>query len=179
MPDSSLVLLRPVEESDLEVCRQIDTDPGVTRPFNWPGFHDHRAHQRRWEEDGYLGGDSCMLAVAAPDDTCAGFVTWAPARAMGPSGGCIEFGIVLLPKYRGKGLGYAAQRLLAEHLFATTFAHRLQASTDVDNIAERRALERAGFQLEGTLRGASFVEGHWRDDVLYSKLREDPKQSVG
>ncbi|MGH7693112.1 MAG: GNAT family N-acetyltransferase, partial [Candidatus Dormibacteria bacterium] len=67
-----------------------------------------------------------------------------------------------------------AQRLLADYLFQTTLANRLQAATDVDNQAERRALEKAGFPLEGQRRGISFLGGQWRDDLLYSRLRQDP-----
>ena len=67
-----------------------------------------------------------------------------------------------------------AQRLLAEHLLATTPSHRVEASTDVENVAEQRALERAGFVREGILRGAQFRDGTWHDLVLFSLLRSDP-----
>jgi RimJ/RimL family protein N-acetyltransferase len=59
-------------------------------------------------------------------------------------------------------------------LFSTTLANRLEATTEVDNIAEQRALERAGFVREGVLRGSGFVRGQWRDGVMYSRLRDDP-----
>jgi len=58
-------------------------------------------------------------------------------------------------------------------------AHRLQASTDVESIAERRALEKAGIWFVGTRRGALLVEGEWRDDALHSRLREDQPPSIG
>ena len=73
----------------------------------------------------------------------------------------------------GKGLGTAAQRLLAEYLFATTLANRLQAITDVENLPEQRALEGAGFRREGIMRGLTFDRGRWHDGVLYARLRED------
>ncbi len=73
----------------------------------------------------------------------------------------------------GRGHGTAAQRALADHLFATTLIERLEAGTDVDNIAEQRALEKAGFTGEGVLRHAQFRGGRWRDLVLYSRLRAD------
>lgn len=123
MANSDRMHLRPMEESDLETCRRVDTDPSLTRPFEWPGFHDHREHQRRWEEDGFLGAHSSRLAIANPDGSCAGFVNWWAADTMSPSGGCLEFGILLLPEHRGKGRGTATQRELADYLFATTLAH--------------------------------------------------------
>ena len=115
-----------------------------------------------------------MLAVRLPDGSFAGFVCWWPTEAMAPPRSVFEVGILLLPEHRGKGLGSIAQGLLADYLFSTTLANRIQASTAFENTAERRALERSGFQLEGVQRGVSFVDGKWRDGVVYSRLREDP-----
>lgn len=173
MNDAELLRLRPVEERDLELLQRFDTDPTLSEPFEWTGFSDPQERRRRWERDGYLG-DSSYLVASIPDGSFAGFVCWWPLGASGPRGACFEIGILLLPDYRGKGLGAAAQRLLAEYLFATTLANRLQATTDIENVAEQRALERAGFLREGVMRGAGFVGGRWRDGVLYARLRHDP-----
>jgi RimJ/RimL family protein N-acetyltransferase len=83
-------------------------------------------------------------------------------------------GIELTPSARGQGLGTEAQRLLADWLFATTNANRVEASTDVENVAEARALEKAGFSREGINRGAQFRAGAYHDLVLFSRLRSDP-----
>jgi hypothetical protein len=77
----------------------------------------------------------------------------------------------LLGEDRGRGHGREAQRQLAAYLFAHTPVERVEASTDVVNAAEQRALERAGFTREGILRHAQFREGGFHDLVLYSKLR--------
>lgn len=93
----------------------------------------------------------------------------------GPSAACrhLNIGIGLLPEHRGKGYGTAAQRALSSYLFSTRLVERLEASTDVDNVAEQRALEKAGFTREGVLRHAQFRAGEWHDVVLYSRLRGD------
>lgn len=83
-------------------------------------------------------------------------------------------GVDLLPEARGRGFGAEAQRLLADYLFETTPANRIEAQTDVDNAAEARSLERAGFTREGILRGAQYRGGAYRDLVVYSRLRSDP-----
>jgi RimJ/RimL family protein N-acetyltransferase len=85
----------------------------------------------------------------------------------------LNIGISLLPGHRGRGYGSAAQRALAEYLFATTLVERIEAETDVENVAEQRALERAGFTREGVLRHAQFHVGRWRDTVIYSVLRAE------
>ncbi len=45
---------------------------------------------------------------------------------------------------------------------------------EVNNIAERKALEKAGFTREGVTRAAGWRDGGWRDGVTYSLLRTDP-----
>jgi hypothetical protein len=49
---------------------------------------------------------------------------------------------------------------------------RVQAFTDVENVAERRALENVGFVQEGVLRSAQWRQGSWHDQILYSIVRD-------
>lgn len=53
--------------------------------------------------------------------------------------------------------------LVAQYLFDRFSVHRVEAGTDVDNIAEQRALQRAGFRREGVARGAQWRAGGWHD----------------
>ena len=179
MTDDARVHPRPVEEGDLGALEQVDADPAVSQPFEWRGFRNARDRRRRWETDGYIGNDDSLLVVALPDGSFAGIVTWRPLSTSGPRGGCFQIGILLFPEHRGKGVGAAAQRMLSDYLFATTLANRVEATTEVDNVAEQRALEIAGFVREGVLRGRGFVRGHWQDGVMYARLRDDPSPQVG
>ncbi len=114
------------------------------------------------------------LLVVNGDDVPIGTVGWHPVL-FGPNLGsqALDIGITLRPSARGKGHGSRAQDMLARYLFATTAVHRVQASTDVANTAEQRALERAGFTREGVLRGAQWRQADWHDLVSYARLRED------
>ena len=93
----------------------------------------------------------------------------------GPGPGSIAWniGIDLIPEGRGRGYGAEAQRLLADYLFATSPVNRVEASTDVENLAEQRSLEKAGFTREGIVRGAQFRQGAHHDLVVYARLRSD------
>jgi RimJ/RimL family protein N-acetyltransferase len=118
---------------------------------------------------------SSLLSVLDADTgTLLGGVSWHPVD-YGGTVGCSAWniGIALLPAERGRGIGSIAQRLLAEHLFATTDLDRVEASTDVENIAEQKALAKAGFTREGVLRGAQLRGGVRRDLVHFGKLRTD------
>ena len=118
--------------------------------------------------------DAGALTIVAEDGQAAGDVSWHWTH-WGPTRGsrCPNIGIWLRLEYRGKGIGAEAQAELARLLFAHTKTNRVEASTEVDNIAEQRALERAGFTREGRIRGAMWRGGAHRDAYLYSILRAD------
>ena len=115
-----------------------------------------------------------LLVVRLSDGEAIGFVSWHRTHH-GPNVGsrAWNIGINLAPEGRGHGFGVEAQRMLAEHLFDTTDVDRVEASTDVENVPEQRALEKAGFTREGRLRGAQERAGGRHDIYLYSLLRSD------
>ena len=80
-----------------------------------------------------------------------------------PSNRVYNIGIDIDPAHRRRGYGAEAQALLARYLFDTYTIERVEASTDVENVPEQRALERAGFTREGVLRRAQWRAGAWRD----------------
>ncbi|GAC1608222.1 MAG: hypothetical protein NVS3B26_04240 [Mycobacteriales bacterium] len=114
------------------------------------------------------------LLVTDGDDAPVGTLGWHQVLH-GPNVGSIalDIGISLRPEHRRRGHGARAQRMAAEYLFRAFPVHRVQASTDVANVAEQKALERAGFVREGLVRGAQWRAGSWHDLVSYSRLRGD------
>jgi RimJ/RimL family protein N-acetyltransferase len=167
------VRLRPVVEDDLPMFRRLATEPGLIG-LDWAGFRDAQAPARRYATDSYLGPDDGRLVVDVdPATEAAGFVSW-HAGSYGGAGKHWTIGIALLPQWRGRGIGWRAQAMLCDYLFEHTPVQRIEAGTHPENIAEQKALEKAGFQLEGKIRAAEFRAGGWRDGYLYSRLRHDP-----
>ena len=167
------VHLRPFGDKDLDLLFRCVTDPSFTAPYDWHGYRSFNELRRRWEEDEFLTKDPRSLVVADGADVAVGCVDWREPQRSGPPGSVWEIGIVLAPEHRGTGIGTLAHSLLIEHLLATTTVHRLTANTAVENVAERRCLERAGFHCDGVLRHAGFLNGHWSDVATYSLLRAD------
>jgi len=87
-----------------------------------------------------------------------------------PGSRAINIGISLVEDHRGRGIGAVAQRLLAQELHSRGVV-RVEASTDVENLAEQRALERAGFTYEGTLRLAQGRADGLHDLQVWSHVR--------
>lgn len=165
------VILRPVREDDLPMLERFLTDPEATGPFQWFGWSDPGRFRRRWAENGLLGDDGGQLMVVTDTDPL-GFVAWRKI-VTGPASYCWNMGIQLAPHACGRGVGTRAQQLLVRYLFAHTPVVRIEADTEAENIAEQRALEKAGFTREGVLRSIVFRDGQWRDGVSYSVLRDD------
>ncbi|GAA0946918.1 GNAT family N-acetyltransferase [Virgisporangium aurantiacum] len=175
MTDGDEVRLRPVIESDLEMFRRFLTEPFLIGP-DWSGFKDAQQPGRRFAQDGYLGEDDGRLVVDVREQAC-GFVGYHQGVYSGMAR-YWEIGIVLLPEWRGKGVGWRAQALLTDYLFSHSPAQRIQAGTHAENVAEQKSLVKAGFQLEGVVRACEFRAGAWRDGYLYSRLRDDPAPAV-
>ena len=114
--------------------------------------------------------NTIFFIVEKKDGTKIGHVgSWMMGRTM-------EIGFALLPKERRKGYGAEAIQIMIDHLFITKDIARIQASTDTKNEASQKALEKAGFTKEGTMRKSWYTKGEYRDHYLYSILREEWKE---
>lgn len=167
-----VVTLRLVAEDDLAILERLTQDPASTGEYAWLGWH-HLTRYRQWFAENRLISDDIGILIVVRGDERLGFVSWYKVPTT-PGYYYWQIGIALLPEARGKGFGTQAQRLLAKYLFAHTTVQRIEAATEVGNVAEQRALEKAGFTREGVMRGVFWRDGGWRDGVYYSLLRTDP-----
>jgi [ribosomal protein S5]-alanine N-acetyltransferase len=167
-----LIRLRPVDAAELDNLLRFLWDAEATGEFQWFGYRMNSARnlKTRWDEDGLISDTApSFLAVALEDGNAAGWVTWRPIGSFAT----LEIGIALFAEHRGRGVGRTAQQLLVDYLFDTTTVHRIQASTEADNVVEQRALESVGFLHEGVQRHLYLRAGEWRDSVMYGLLRAD------
>jgi ribosomal-protein-alanine N-acetyltransferase len=86
--------------------------------------------------------------------------------------GALEMGIELAEEVRGKGIGTQALIAGAEYAFANG-AHRIEGSTDEQNIAMRRAFEKAGWNFEGVLKALFIEDGLPHDYYSYAITKFD------
>lgn len=76
-------------------------------------------------------------------------------------------------KHRGAGLGTRALDLIARYAFETLGLHRVYAYVMSFNPRARRSFEKAGFVLEGTLRGDRWNGTGYDDTWLLARLADD------
>jgi RimJ/RimL family protein N-acetyltransferase len=171
----SLIRLRDLTLDDADLLDAWAADPEVRGEFNDFGLEPSPV-KREALAKGPLRNDRNgeLMVERISDGKPIGTVSWHRVN-YGPNSGseAWNIGISLIPEARGHGFGAEAQRLVADYLFAATELDRVEASTDVDNIAEQRALAKAGFVREGPLRGAQERRGVRHDLVNYARLRTD------
>jgi RimJ/RimL family protein N-acetyltransferase len=178
-PQSGRLRLRFVTHAEAHLLHErFAHDPGGFNDFGEPSKVVRPADQAEPPPDGELRNahNGVMWVERLDDGERLGTVQYR-RTAYGPNLESMawDIGIELLPEARGLGLGGEAQRLLADWLFETTSANRVEAQTDIENVAEARALEKAGFTRDGVLRGAQFRAGAYHDLVVYGRVRTDPR----
>lgn len=167
------VYLRPVRREDLPWLAERANNVAYLTEFNFFGLNPPNGLEKQFEVDGLLGSeDGTLLVVTGENDVVVGEVSYRQVRyGPGSTSVAYDLGIVLAPEHRGRGWGVTAQQLITEYLFSIYPVMRVEASTDITNTAELKALEKAGFTREGVLRQAQWRSGAWHDLVVFSKLR--------
>lgn len=156
--------IRPVEERDLAFLQLAQTQ-GMRGSFQEAQMESMARLRSQWEKDGMLGEQFQMLMVEL-EGQAVGFVTAFFVRE-----GMVRVGIQLDENCRGQRVGSRAFALLRDYLLENFPLVRLEADTDVDNIAAQKMLERCGFRAEGVLRKYRFHHGSYHDSYLYSYIR--------
>jgi RimJ/RimL family protein N-acetyltransferase len=164
------VSLRPLLPTDLDAmwgARMRSDEP-------WADSSDaaRRKLRDRVANSGRISHGELLLGIVS-DGRLAGEIQ-ARQPEMGLPPGVFEIGIEIFEHAaRGSGIGRRALGLFLAHLFDEEHAHRVQLSTDVDNVAMRRVAEHLGFRLEGTLRGFMPTQQGPRDYVMYGITHPD------
>ena len=92
--------------------------------------------------------------------------------------GSAEIGYWVAPWARGRGVVARATGLVLDHAFAADglALDRVFWLALVGNWPSRRVAWRAGFRVEGTVRGHALARGRRYDPWLGTLLREDPRR---
>jgi ribosomal-protein-alanine N-acetyltransferase len=165
------VILRPFRRSDLEGLYDLVADVREIGEF-WPlGCISEPRWLKRFEETSWWSDDFKLLLITDLDGRRLGQVNVYKASHSYEGW---ELGYrIYRPEDRGKGYMTEAARLATAYLFEQEPIERVQILLDPRNEGSRIVAERAGYTLEGTLRGAHFDRGGYHDLLLYSILRSE------
>jgi len=170
------VTLRPWRRADAPALLDAHADAEIQR---W--------HRRRL--DSLAEAEQLIAAWAQAWDAETGG-TWAivagePAAVAGRlslrvrlADGIGECGYWVLPWARGAGLATAALTALTSWALADLGLHRMELVHSTANQASCRVAEKAGYQLEGTLRVAMLHLDGWHDMHLHAAITGQAGESA-
>jgi [ribosomal protein S5]-alanine N-acetyltransferase len=113
---------------------------------------------------------SCLLVVTDDDELAGVYNVSEIVRGAFQSAYLGYYAFVPLA---GTGSMRAAMPLVFAHAFDELRLHRLQANVQPENVRSRRLLEATGWREEGYAPRYLFIDGAWRDHVLYAVTVED------
>ena len=164
------VVLRPLRMDELGLIRE---EQERMNPWDPPNAAWERRLRRRIERSGRLVEGRLDLGIEVDGRLVGDIGARRPPGTLPP--GVFEIGIALFSDAdRGRGYGGEAVHVLTRYLFDELDASRVQASTDVGNVAMRRVLEKLGYTYEGTLRAfMPGTNGTRADYAMYGFTRAD------
>lgn len=75
--------------------------------------------------------------------------------------------------YLRQGYGLASVRAVLDYSFGQLRLNRVEAACQPGNVASRALLGKAGFREEGLARDFLFINGAWRDHLLFALTARD------
>lgn len=170
--DGPTLSLRPPEEHDAETLFALGRDPEVTRWFSW-GPYSSIDQPRAWIAEQHARrefGSALALAMVHPADGLVGITELAD---WGMRDRRAVIGTWFGRRWWGSGLNADSKRLVSCLAFEHLGLERLGAYADVGNARSQAALIKAGFSLEGVLRGFHRHGTTQKDVASFSLLRAD------
>ena len=161
------VCLCPFDRRHFEATRTWANDPALSLLLDRARPVSDTEHER-WTASLNGRGDCVYFAIETPASHHVGNIwLW----AIDPRHRKAEVRIVIGDiQSVGRGMGSDAIRLLSEYAGDRLNLRRLYAYVLATNPRARRAFEKAGFELEGTLRRDRWVGGEYADVWLLGRL---------
>lgn len=163
--------MRMRRESDVAAIAEASYDPETQRRLNDEPLRPDRQHETvsRAQEQWRAGTGAPFVIADAEDDRPLGLVN----LQFGGDAEVAGLAVSVFPDARGRGVAARALRLAAVWGMRELGLQRVFAEAAADNEASIRAIEKAGFQHEGTLRAHCTTHGKRHDCVMYSLLPQD------
>jgi RimJ/RimL family protein N-acetyltransferase len=167
------VYLRPSERSDLPLFVRWLNDAETARHLALRSPISDAMEEKWFEQAVQQQGRNlyhfviCLTADGRP-------IGATDLREINLEEGHAAFGIVIGEK-NDWNQGYGTEALLAicDFGFGHLRLERIELDVYVDNARAQRSYQKAGFQVEGTLRNAHFADGRFTDVLRMSLLRDE------
>lgn len=164
------VLLRAIEENDLELLQKIVNSSEVEYYLTGHSLPVSKKNQKDWYDS--LGKNNSVIRMIIESQGKAwGIVILSKIDYINRSA---NFGIkTLLDEDQPKGIGTESGKLILEYAFKTLNLRRIETEVLEYNIRSKKMLEKIGFRLEGIKKEAVFKNGKYIDLEIMATFREE------
>lgn len=171
------VILRPPRASDYDAWASLrQASHAYLQPWEplWPEDDLTRAAFKRrltiYAREMEGGNAWPFFIFADADQSLVGAITLSNIRRGVAEVGTLGYWIG--QGQAGRGLATAAVRAMVGYAFDDLKLHRVEAACVPANLASRRVLEKAGFELEGQARAYLKINGAWADHLLFGVVND-------
>ncbi len=166
------VILRPIEEEDLEMLRELTNDPDFEKMIVGWSFPISKREQLEWFSNIKNDLSRLRYTIETKEDGAVGMIglrdiDWKNGSAYG-------LGMRIAKKeIRTHGLATDAWMTLLRYAFYELRLNRINGSALAYNKASLRVCEKVGFKIEGTQRQAVYKNGEYIDVILVGCVKSD------
>jgi RimJ/RimL family protein N-acetyltransferase len=165
--------LRPFTRDEVKLYLQWITDLNVVGDYVEIEEHTLADLLSEYDRTKWLGGDATYMIYENSNKEILGYAHWWKCDRYESH---LEFGRVLLPEYRGHGLGTTFLREIIDTVFRTRDTLRLQSIAVVDHRVVLDQWSKVGIKIEGRLREFMTLRGMYVDCYIGSILRKEWKK---
>ena len=161
--------LRPWTAVDVPVVVAAYSDADIQwwMPYS---FDEAEAAQviEEWTENWEEEVGACWAIARKSDDSAFGRFAFQNFDFIS---GSADLSYWVLPESRGEGFAPLAITAICEWAFNQLGLHRVQLFHSVRNRESCRVADKAGFELEATLKSEALYRDGWHDSHLHTRLR--------
>ncbi|MBT5144913.1 MAG: GNAT family N-acetyltransferase [Gemmatimonadetes bacterium] len=169
--ETERVIVRRMQDSDLEAYHEIDNHPGHCQFLSRP---PHSMDQSRdfiaTARDLPLGAEGHYLHVSVVLKQTDELIGNVCIKVESQTHGQGDVGWFLSSDHRGQGLATEACRAWIDFCFKELGLHRITARCDAKNTRSRAMMERLGMRREGDYKEIAFFDDVWHDQYCYAIL---------
>mgnify|MGYP001281095530 CR=1 FL=1 len=161
------ITLRAIEESDLELVREMMNDPEIESMTGGYSFPISEYQQKKWFENLLTNNQEVRTIIETKDFGAIGLVMltdidWKNRNAQ------FHSKIATSKNLRGKGYGTKATKALVKYAFEQLNLNLIYSEILKYNLPSQKAKEKCGFRKDGVLRNRIYKNGKYHDLVIWS-----------
>ncbi|OYQ37769.1 GNAT family N-acetyltransferase [Flavobacterium cyanobacteriorum] len=165
--------LRALEPEDLEFVYAIENDESMWKLSNTQAPYSRfliRSYLENAHQDIYQARQLRLAICLTEDNTAAGLID---LFDFDPDNRRAGIGVVLLERYRNRGIGKEALRLLVDYSFTHLRLRQLYANIDVSNTASKMLFTNFGFRCVGVKKEWNNRGTYFEDEELYQLINNN------